>query len=224
MLSPHDVLRLYRQHDGTACSMLQTRVDVAPGKEFLHFRSASRSYAEVQQHVARTAAMLAAHGVGPGQRVAVMSPNHPSTVVVFLALMRLGAVMVPVNPDCTADEAGYMLAHAEVSGVIAAPDMLATVRAACSAMPALPWLMVNETMQPQAGTDPAPSLDAAVQACTDPAPAPCTDPDATCVFIYTSGTTGTPKAVMHSQRSLLTAGEGFVARMCLQPDDRLLCV
>ena len=48
--------------------------------------------------------------------------------------------------------------------------------------------------------------------------------DAVCVFIYTSGTTGFPKGVMHSQRNLVLAGEGFVERMYLQPDDRLLCV
>jgi crotonobetaine/carnitine-CoA ligase len=44
------------------------------------------------------------------------------------------------------------------------------------------------------------------------------------VFIYTSGTTGFPKGVMHGQRTLLLAGEGFVQRMHLQPDDRLLCI
>jgi crotonobetaine/carnitine-CoA ligase len=44
------------------------------------------------------------------------------------------------------------------------------------------------------------------------------------VFIYTSGTTGFPKGVMHSQRNVLLAGEGFVERMHLQPADRLLCI
>ena len=43
-------------------------------------------------------------------------------------------------------------------------------------------------------------------------------------MLYTSGTTGFPKGVMHSQRNFVMAGEGFVARMWLQPEDRLLCV
>src|SRR5690606_26243402 len=48
--------------------------------------------------------------------------------------------------------------------------------------------------------------------------------DDTCVIIYTSGTTGFPKGVMHSQRNLVTAGEANVARLHLQPDDRIMIV
>jgi crotonobetaine/carnitine-CoA ligase len=43
-------------------------------------------------------------------------------------------------------------------------------------------------------------------------------------MLYTSGTTGFPKGVMHSQRNFVLAGEGFVARMWLQPEDRLMCI
>ncbi len=50
------------------------------------------------------------------------------------------------------------------------------------------------------------------------------DPEATCIIVYTSGTTGSPKGVMHSQSSLISAGEAFVERMHLQPSDRLLTI
>ncbi|MDB5896087.1 MAG: long-chain fatty acid--CoA ligase, partial [Rhodoferax sp.] len=137
-------------------------------------------------------------------------------------LARLGAVMVPVNPDYGVAEARYVLNHADVSGVVCSPTALPTVRAACADFAAAPWLMLNEPAE--GGDDLLPVLSQLAKARCGSLPTRAEDPDATCVFIYTSGTTGFPKGVMHSQRSLVTAGEGFVARMFLQADDRLLCV
>lgn len=224
MLSPLEVLRLYPPHDGTMASMLRSRAAVAGEREFILYQGRSYGYAQVLDEIGRTAAVLAAKGVKTDDRVGVMSLNHPSSVFVFFALASLGATMVPVNPDYGVEEARYVLTHAELCGVICSPATQATVRAACNALDAMPWLMLNE-----AGVD-LPELEAMqvlsveAQACCDPAPEPLKNPDSTCVFIYTSGTTGFPKGVMHSQRSLLTAGEGFVERMHLQPNDRLLCV
>ena len=69
-------------------------------------------------------------GVDAGERIAVMSLNHPSTVFLFIALARLGAVMVPINPEFRAEEARYVLTHADVSGVVCSPAALSTVREA----------------------------------------------------------------------------------------------
>jgi crotonobetaine/carnitine-CoA ligase len=44
------------------------------------------------------------------------------------------------------------------------------------------------------------------------------------IIIFTSGSTGFPKAVLHSQRNFLTAGEAFISRVRLQETDRLLIV
>lgn len=229
MLMPLDVLRLYPPHEGTIASMLRSRAAAAAEREFLVYQGRSWTYLQVIEEVERTAAALSARKVKAGDRVGVMTLNHPSSVFALCALASLGATMVPVNPDYGIVEARYVLSHAEVSGVICSPAALPTVMAACNQMPVMPWLMLNE--EPMAdvngNSEPAfslPVLPREVAAFSGIVPEPVGEPDATCVFIYTSGTTGFPKGVMHSQRSLLTAGEGFVARMHLQPDDRLLCV
>jgi crotonobetaine/carnitine-CoA ligase len=49
-------------------------------------------------------------------------------------------------------------------------------------------------------------------------------PEDPCVVIYTSGTTGFPKGALHSQASLIAAGEAFIERLHLQPDERMLLV
>ncbi|HRI17355.1 MAG TPA: AMP-binding protein, partial [Burkholderiaceae bacterium] len=220
MLAPLQVLSLYPPHGGTLATLLAARVAVASERDCLVFEDRTFTYADVQTRVGQAAAMLARRGVGRGDRIGVMSTNHPSTVVALLALARLGAVMVPVNPDFLAAEAGYVLGHAEVGGVICSPEALATVREALAAG-STAWLMLNQ------GTaiDDLPVFDAEVDAAAgDPVPPDAGTPDAACVFVYTSGTTGFPKGVMHGQRTLVTAGEGFVQRMHLQPDDRLLCI
>jgi crotonobetaine/carnitine-CoA ligase len=219
MLKPLEVLRLYPPHDGTLASALAARVQVAGDREFLAYQGQSYSYAQVEQEMLRTAALLAARGVKAGMRVSVMSLNHPSTVFTLLALAYLGATMVPINPDYGVNEAGYVIGHAQVCGVIASPEALPTVRAAADKLESKPWLMLNA---PAAGES-LPVLGEEAAKAGQP-PAPAHDPQATCVFIYTSGTTGFPKGVMHAQKSLLLAGEGFVERMYLQPDERLLCV
>jgi carnitine-CoA ligase len=219
MLRPLQVLMRYRPHAGTLATLLAERVAVAPAHGALVFDDRAISYAELQLRAGQAAAMYAARGVRAGDRIGVMSLNHPSTVITLLALARLGAVMVPVNPDYRAAEAGYVLGHAQVGGVLCSPEALATVREAVAGLTPTPWLLLNRD---DGGG--LPVFDAQVATPTGAAPPDAGTPDAPCLFIYTSGTTGFPKGVMHGQRALLLAGEGFVQRMYLQPDDRLLCL
>ena len=221
-MTPLEVLRRHPPHRGTLWSMLASRVAAdGGGREFLVHLGRGCSYAEVLARAGRASAMLAARGVRAGDRVGVMSLNHPSTVAIFFALARLGAIMVPVNPDFGVEEAGYVLAHAQVCGVICSPAALAVVEAACAPISPAPWRLLNDA---DAGSPSTPTFDAAPAEAPAAVPAERGQADSICLFIYTSGTTGLPKGVMHSQRNVLLAGEGFVARMHLQPEDRLLCI
>src|SRR6185503_11646811 len=106
MLRPLEVLKLYPPHAGTVASLLDSRAARAPDRECLVFEQRAITYTELRERVGHAAAMLQQRGVRAGDRVGVMSTNHPSTVVLLLALARIGAVMVPVNPDYKAAEAG----------------------------------------------------------------------------------------------------------------------
>lgn len=224
MLTPLEVLLLYPAHDGTLASMLSGRASVAPEKEFLSYQGTTFTYREAQEQVASVAQYLATKGVRGGDRVGVMSPNHPSSVFLLFALASLGAIMVPVNPEYGVEEVRYVFDHAQVCGIVCAPELHEMVNRACDSMTAKPWITVNESGDFDPTQSSAPPLSSQASGRQQTGSRHRADPDAVCVFIYTSGTTGFPKGVMHSQRSLLLAGEGFVERMFLQPDDRLLCV
>jgi len=221
MLKPLEVLKLYGSHEGTISSVLKRRVEKIPNKEFLLYQGQSFNYAQTHHFVERTAAYLSSIGVKRTSKVAVMSLNHPSTVFTFFALASLGATMVPINPEFGVEEVRYILNHSDVGGVICSPSVVSTIEGAWTDLPIKPWLMLNDTSEV---TSAYLYLSQEVERCKEIAPPSTGQADDICVFIYTSGTTGYPKAVMHSQNNLVLAGEGFVERMYLQPEDRLLCV
>ena len=64
----------------------------------------SRSYAEVQRLSIRVAAALAARGVRPGDRVAILSANDPTAFTCVFGISRAGAVWCPINPRNEAAE------------------------------------------------------------------------------------------------------------------------
>lgn len=224
MLPPLEVLDLYPPHDGTVGSIFRSRLKVAADREFIVFEEKSYSYRDAERHVQATSAALARRGVKAGDRVGVYSTNHPTSVFLLLALAGLGAIMVPVNPEYGAEEVRYIFSHAEVCGIVCAPDLYETAALACAGMPVKPWIILNESAAAAGSSEGQATLQDEILKSGSPIEATHPSAATTCLFIYTSGTTGFPKAVMHSQGNLVTAGEGFVERMHLQPADRLLCV
>lgn len=82
------------------------------------------TYAEVRAMVNRIASSLHRLGVRKGTHVAMMVPNVPQFPVTWLALGRLGAVMVPVNISYTARELDYILNDGAVSFLVIAEEFL----------------------------------------------------------------------------------------------------
>jgi crotonobetaine/carnitine-CoA ligase len=177
------------------------------------------SYCAFTLRVDTAARALRAQGIGTSDRVAVMATNSAAYVTLIFALARLGAVAVPVNPEFGAQETGYILHHAGVRAVAATPATLAVVRKAASAIDPLPRLFLLE-----GESQSVPRFDDWIAQSPAVELPPPPGADTTCLTLYTSGTTGFPKGVMHSQRNFVMAGEGFVARMWLQPADRLMCI
>src|SRR4028119_961641 len=76
----------------------------------LRFDGGGRTYAEVDERVTRLANALADRGGGSGDRVAVLGLNSMEVWESYLAGVRLGAIVVPVNFRLVADEVAYVLA------------------------------------------------------------------------------------------------------------------
>ena len=219
MLTPLEVLRLYPEHDYTLGGAFESRARRDPGRPFILYAGKTWSWAEFGSAVTKAARLLAARGVKKGDRVGVLARNDIGHALLLFACARIGAIMVPSNPEFGAEEAGYVFRHAGVSVVACNADVLPVAREACRGIEPAPWFMLFDD-----ATDGAPNfLEAIERAPAAQLPSP-GGPDDAVLIIYTSGTTGFPKGAMHSQRNFVTGGEANVARMWLQPEDRVMTI
>ena len=134
-----------------------------PAKIAIVYRGLRQTYAELDATVNRTASSLAARGVGPGQRVAILSHNNHAFVVAYFALARLGAVSVPINFMLTPAEVGYVLGHSGATGLIA-EDTLVPVAQQALAGQAGAEQAGTESGAERAGAEPGPGQAGAGQA------------------------------------------------------------
>ncbi len=219
MKSPLDVLKLFAAHDGTLHGAFMSRLARDPDAFFLIQDHDSLTWGDFAVQVEQMLSVLLTQGVGHGDRIAMIGRNDLTHVLALFALARLGAIFVPVNPDFGARELAYVLAHADVQGVIAQTAVLPVVVDVMKEMPQSPWLLISDADEGLSDSLRG-ALDVAVRQDVVRAGI-ATD---TCIIIYTSGTTGFPKGVMHSQHNLVRAGEANVSRLHLQPEDRILII
>ncbi len=86
-----------------------------PGRRAFSFRGSSFTYEEFNEAVNRCANALAELGVGKGDRAAVLSHNCHQFVIYWWALLKLGAIVTPLNFMLKPEEIEYIINHSEPS-------------------------------------------------------------------------------------------------------------
>jgi crotonobetaine/carnitine-CoA ligase len=200
--------------------LLERRARDDAAKPFCFFAGSTVSFGDLAQRVRRLASGFAAHGVRPGDRVAVMLANHPDHPMVFLALAELGVTQIPVNIHLRGLGLEYVLAHSEASAVVAderfAPELQQVL--AKTSVELLVWRGTAMPSGPARST----SLDDLVAAGTPTSTPSTTDPDRVLSITYTSGTTGPPKGVMLGEKPYLMAGHVAGQLADVRPGDVML--
>lgn len=166
------------------------------------------SYGELRERGAIAADAFARLGIAKGTHVGVMLPNIPESLICWLALAKLGAVMVPMNPGYTRSEIEYILTDSAASYLVTTPDLAALVDGTQEETSpalirrervivvgrdvagALSWaeMMTSAKEQPRRRQDAVVGLDDVVN------------------IQYTSGSTGFPKGCLLTHRYWLQMG------------------
>jgi fatty-acyl-CoA synthase len=187
----------------------------------------SLSYGQVESRAAALAAALAELGVERGDRVAVNLPNCPEWVIALLALAKLGAVVVPVNPRLNYHELKYQLRHAEVSLVFTVErrhgvDYLQLFEDMLAELPDLQYLVTVGEEDLWYDDRIFQFEDLLSSGEGRPVPEPAAPDDASdLALLYTSGTMGKPKGVRLSHRALVETAVRTGEAIEIEPGDRV---
>jgi len=188
-------------HTQTIPELLSTLVSRHSEHPFLESDSSVLTYTQFDTQTLSLAAHFVSLGIKQGNHVAILLPNCSEFILSWFALMRLGAVMVPINPTYQEGEVAYIISHSESRFVITQANLASHLS-----------LDITIILTSSLATLPAPQ----------DLPSPDITPESLAAILYTSGTTGKPKGVMLPHRSFTIGGESFAYRAQLSHTDRML--
>ncbi len=188
------------------------------------FVGARLTYLQLADHVSRFGASLSQLGVEPGDRVAIMLPNCPQTVIAYYATLSIGAVVVLTNPMYVEREMSHQFTDAGVKVLVGLDHLFPRIEKVWKETPVeqlvitsirdyLPFPLnllyplkakkqkLNMTVPYNESIHPFKRL---VNDSPGNPPRPEVDPDEVAALQYTGGTTGVAKGVMLTHRNLVT--------------------
>jgi len=173
-------------------------------------------WAGFEARVARSAGWLAAAGIGPGDRVAMLLGNRSPTLELCFATARVGAIIVPINLRLSPREIAFQLDDCRPSALFAEATLRDVATKACESAVHTPAARV------EVGGAPSCAWEAALAATTPRHEVHPVLPDDAFMIMYTSGTTGAPKGALLPHRKALYNALNAEITFALRPDDRVL--
>ena len=156
------------------------------------------TYAEIAALAARYGSVLADAGVEPEQRVILALDDGPGFVGALFGALKIGAVVVMVNPRLPDDSIAYFVEYTRASAAIVEPDAVDAFRRAGAGAPCFRSLLVASD-----------ELDAALAAAPAERASFRTHRDDSAIWLFSGGTTGRPKAVLQTHASYANTTECY---------------
>ncbi|MBT5267039.1 MAG: AMP-binding protein [Rhodospirillaceae bacterium] len=209
------VSRCYSERLGSIGALL---AGVDPASEALVEGSRRVTHGELADQIRRVAANMAALGVAPGDRVAILLANRVEFVVTLLAAERVGAIAVPLNVREQHDELVYVLADSGARMLVHEADLADRLPTVAEMPKLVHRFSVGGSV---AGSREFGDLLA------DGAPEPpvhAVDEEETAIILYTSGTTGQPKGAMIAHVNMVHSVMHYTHCLGLAAGERAMLV
>src|SRR6266508_3728883 len=203
-------------HLNIADFFLDARIREGRGdRTALHTDAGRLSYREVQALANRYANVLKDAGVAPEQRVIIALPDGPDYVAARFGVLKIGAVVVMVNPELKPDAIQYFFEYSRAVVALVAAGHAEAFRAAASNAAYSPALLVVGGQEWESRLAVAPDTWRNFPTHRD-------DP---AIWLFSGGTTGRPKAAVQPHRSYVNTAQCYAGQvLCYTEDDVTLSV
>jgi benzoate-CoA ligase family protein len=203
-------------HLNIADFFLDARVREGRGDRTALITDAGRlSYREVQARANRYANVLSSAGVMPEQRVIIALPDGPDFVAALFGILKIGAVVVMVNPELKPDAIEYFFEYSRAAVALVAAERGDAFRAAAGRAAHAPTLLIVGTSEWESRIAAAPDTWRNFPTHRD-------DP---AIWLFSGGTTGRPKAAVQPHRSYVNTTQCYARHvLCYTESDVTLSV
>ena len=183
-----------------------------PTKQFLFSEADGRifTYAEFENEVTATAALLASNGVGRGDVVSLLMPNSVEYIVTYFACWRLGALAGPINSLLKEDETAYVINNSEAKAIVVGDEYRERIDNIREQLPHLQSVIRSDDAKEHTARTEIENAAADVSI------------EDEAIIIYTSGTTGKPKGCLLTHGNLIANARQISQWLGFSQDDRLL--
>ncbi|MCX8064364.1 MAG: acyl--CoA ligase [Candidatus Hydrogenedentes bacterium] len=203
--------------------------DVQPNKEAIVFGDIRLTWRQLKQKVDQLAESLIAHGVGKGDKVALLAMACPEFITSFMATSKVGGIWQGISPKFSKDEIYYFLSDSQPRILFALDhymnvDLLEMILEFKNKFPFLHEVVVigdprdsglpsyNEFLY-KTTPNSKNELEKRIREVTE---------DDEVLLMYTSGSTGKPKGVLHTHRAVMCSAMIENKYMFWSPDARIL--
>lgn len=191
-----------------------------PDREAIVSEAGRWSYAQWEANANKRAWALSKQGINKGDHVATIFLNGNEVLETYLALMKLGAVIVPLNVRFSPKELHYIVDHSDASALILSHEFESAIREIKQDLPKVKRYFMSGG---EASRDMV-ALEEIYQGESDQEPSVEIEEEDIATILYTAGTTGRPKGVLLSHRNCMWGAVNCACDLDLQPGYRVLMV
>ncbi len=211
--------------DATLEDYWDMSVKSSPGKTaVVDLQGTNYSYSELDAAAGRVAAFLKKAGVEPGDFVSMQLPGWAEYTVIYVACLKVGAVVNPILPNLREKELSYILNKCE-SKVLFIPskfrkfDYPAMMHSLASEVPSLKEVVIVEK---ENKVDEGITLNKIIKECSPLPSRSSRTADDVASVLFTSGTEGFPKGVMLTHNNIIASEKAYTATFNLTYLDTIL--